>query len=66
MSRPRTAYAVSSTVGAEAISRPTSTFCTLPPDRRRTGVEMLGVTTSNSFTTCWASLRGLFRSVKKE
>ena len=27
------------------ISRPTSTFCTLPPDSRRTGVDRLGVTT---------------------
>ena len=51
MSRPRTGYAAMSTVGAAAISLPTSTFCTLPPDRRRTGVVTPGVTTSRLFVT---------------
>ena len=37
MSKPRTAYALISTDGAEAISLPTSTFCTLPPESLRTG-----------------------------
>ena len=66
MSSPRTAYAVSSTFGAEVISRPTSTFCTLPPDRRRIGVLRLGVATSSSLTTFSAIRRGLLRSVKNE
>ena len=38
MSRPRTAIGRHQHGGAGAISRPTSTFCTLPPDSRRTGV----------------------------
>ena len=50
-----------STEGALAISRPTSTFCTLPPDIRRTGKSVLGVTTSSSFHTRRASSLGSFR-----
>ena len=48
MSNPLTGYAAISTVGAAAISRPTSTFCTLPPDSFLTGVLTPGVTTSRS------------------
>ena len=48
MSSPRTGYATISTIGFEAISRPTSTFCTLPPDSLPTGVFTPGVTTCSS------------------
>ena len=51
-----------STVGEEAISRPTRTFCTLPPDSRRTGKSTLGVTTSRLSFTFSASALGSFRS----
>ena len=47
-----------------AISRPTNTFCTLPPESFLTGVLTLGVTTSSSFTTVSASFLGFFRSAK--
>ena len=43
------------TVGSAEISRPTSTFCTLPPERRLTGVLTLGVDTcswSTIFSAC--------------
>ena len=53
-----------STVGLEAISRPTSTFCTLPPESRRTGVDTPGVTISSSSMSRRASSLGGLRSTK--
>ena len=53
-----------STVGLEAISRPTSTFCTLPPESRRTGVFTPGVTISSSSMSFSARARGGFRSTR--
>ena len=52
------------TEGALAISRPTSTFCTLPPDIRRTGNSVLGVTTSSSFQISMARALGSLRLTK--
>ena len=53
------------TAGPEAISRPTRTFWTLPPESLRTGVLMLGVTTSSFSLISWARVRGGLASVKK-
>ena len=39
-------------VGAEAVTRPTSTVGTLPPAGRRTGVDTRGVTAYGASTTC--------------
>ena len=65
MSRPLTAYAAIKTVGDEAISLPKSTFCTFPPERFLTGVEIPGVDTSSRSITCSASSLEGFLSAKK-
>ena len=64
MSSPRTGYAVMSTLGSMRISRPKSTFCTLPPESRLTGVSVDGVAMSSSSMICSASARAFLRSTK--
>ena len=49
---------------ANVEARPTRTFCTLPPDMRRTGKFVLGVTTPSSFQMRFASASGSLRFKK--
>ena len=63
---PLSVYAVISTDGEAAISRPTSTFWTLPPERRDTGVLIDGVTTPSSSLISSARWRGALRSAMGE
>src|SRR5438094_232063 len=51
MSTPRVGCAARRTFGLLPISRATITFCWLPPERLRAATSMLGVRTSNSFTS---------------
>jgi hypothetical protein len=55
-----------STVGAEAISRPTRTFCTFAAGELAHGLVTSGVLTSSFSTMSSASFRGGLRSVKKD
>ena len=61
MSRPLTGYAAIRTVGESAISLPTRTFCTFPPESLRTGVLIPGVTTSRLSTISSAKDLGFLR-----
>ena len=65
MSTPRVGWAAIRIFGSLASSRPTSSFCWLPPDRANAGTISLGVRTSNRSMTarrrlarCAASMNG--------
>ena len=50
-SMPRVGWLAMSTAGPATISRPTISFCWLPPDRAWAGTPMPGVRTSNPSRT---------------
>ena len=53
-----------STLGSPLISRPTMSFCWLPPDSEAARTSMPGVRTSYSSTIRWVSLRAPARSIQ--
>ena len=56
-STPRVGWEAISSTGSPLISRPTISFCWLPPESARACVSMPGVRTSYSSTMRWASSR---------
>ena len=62
-STPRVGWAAISTTGSPLISRPTISFCWLPPDSARASVSMPGVRTSYSSTMRSVSSRAPPRSI---